>query len=282
MNNVQVSIIIVNYNTCAMTQECINSVLEKTKDISFEIILIDNASKDGSKEHFQKQEKEGKIRYVYSFENMGFGRANNVGMMLAKGEYFFLLNSDTLLVNNAVKEFYDYAKYKDVEGKYNFYGSWLLDKEGETTVSYGHKKTLGSLLKMVVMWYIFHFFRKNNLESNCGGTLEVGSVSGADMFFNRIIVDKYGGFDHAFFMYGEENEWQNRMPHYGIKSYIIEQPKIIHLEGRSSGSFGYSKTKEFSWGEIMNQKSNILYVKKNYNLISYVVFRFLFLILKFK
>lgn len=69
-----------------MAAECIDSVFEKTKNLSFEIILVDNHSTDGSRAFF---EKDFRVRYVYSYENMGFGRANNVGMMLAKGQYFF-------------------------------------------------------------------------------------------------------------------------------------------------------------------------------------------------
>ena len=105
-----VSIIIINYNTCKMTCECIDSIVEKTHGISYEIILVDNASTDGSKEFFEKDER---IAYIYSERNGGFGYGNNLGMKVAKGKYFFLLNSDTLLVNNAVKEFFDYAEKDD-------------------------------------------------------------------------------------------------------------------------------------------------------------------------
>ena len=77
-----VSIIIVNYNTLKVTQECINSVFEKTQGIAFEVILVDNASTDCSKEHFSR---DARIRYIYSSKNGGFGYANNRGMKMAKG-----------------------------------------------------------------------------------------------------------------------------------------------------------------------------------------------------
>ena len=83
-----VSIIIVNYNTKQLTLDCINSVFDQTKDVSFEIILVDNASVDGSKELF---EKDSRIKYIYSNQNVGFGRANNIGFEQAKGKYVFLL-----------------------------------------------------------------------------------------------------------------------------------------------------------------------------------------------
>ena len=87
-----VSIIIVNYNTCQMTKECIDSVFERTFGLDFEIILVDNGSTDGSKSQF---EKDSRITYVYSEFNLGFGCANNLGYKFAKGDYVFLLNSDT-------------------------------------------------------------------------------------------------------------------------------------------------------------------------------------------
>lgn len=77
-----VSIIIVNYNTWKMTAECIKSVIDKTKDLTYEIILVDNASTDGSREFFEKNQH---IIYLYNSENLGFGRANNLGLKIAKG-----------------------------------------------------------------------------------------------------------------------------------------------------------------------------------------------------
>lgn len=81
-----VSIIIVNYNTLQITQNCIDSVVEKTKGIQYEIILVDNASTDGSKEFF---EKDNRVKYIYSEKNGGFGYGNNLGMKIAKGNISF-------------------------------------------------------------------------------------------------------------------------------------------------------------------------------------------------
>ena len=119
---IDVSIIIVNYNTCKITDACIASVVDKTKGVSYEIILVDNASTDGSKEFFEHDER---VIYIYSEINGGFGVGNNIGMKRAKGKYFFLLNSDTILINNAVKEFYDYA---EAQGKLAVYGCWLVGR----------------------------------------------------------------------------------------------------------------------------------------------------------
>ena len=89
-----VSIIIVTYNTLKMTNNCLESIIEYTQGINYEIILVDNASKDGSKDFF---EKDLRIHYIYSESNLGFGRANNLGAKVAKGKYLFLLNCSFLV-----------------------------------------------------------------------------------------------------------------------------------------------------------------------------------------
>ena len=99
-----VSIIIVNYNTKQVTQSCINSIVEHSHGFSYEIILVDNHSTDGSYALFSN---DARIKYVYNEKNVGFGQANNIGYQYSTGDFIFLLNSDTLLLNNAIKLFYD-------------------------------------------------------------------------------------------------------------------------------------------------------------------------------
>ena len=115
-----------------MTKDCIDSVIEKTTDVEYEIILVDNASTDGSKEFFKNYRG---ISYIYNEKNLGFGAANNVGMSIARGENILCLNSDTIFINNALKYFVEY------ETEYNHnvvLGSWLLDQEKNITHSYGY------------------------------------------------------------------------------------------------------------------------------------------------
>lgn len=102
-----VSVIIVNYNTLGLTSDCIESIIAQTSTVEYEIILVDNASTDGSKEVFAQDKR---IKYIYSDQNLGFGRANNLGIREAKGRYLFFLNSDTILLNNAVKLFFDFCE----------------------------------------------------------------------------------------------------------------------------------------------------------------------------
>lgn len=216
-----VSIIIVNYNTLQITQNCIDSVVEKTKGIKYEIILVDNASTDGSKEFFEKDER---ITYIFSEKNGGFGYGNNLGMKVAKGKYFFLLNSDTLLVNNAVKEFFDYAESKDIKA---VYGCYLQHDDGSYCCSFFFFPafSLKDFLKRL-------FF---NQDYGAGDfqTRKVEVVSGANMFLHRELFERTGGFDEKIFLQGEEGEWMYRLSKMNYDCWLIPHPKIIHLEGKS-------------------------------------------------
>ena len=216
-----VSVIIVNYNTLKITRECIDSVVEKTQGLQYEIILVDNASTDGSKELF---EKDGRITYIYSDRNGGFGYGNNLGMKVAKGKYFLLLNSDTLLVNNAIKEFFDYAEAHD--GKC-VYGCYLQHSDGSYCSSFFYFPAFTIKDFLERKWIKQSSFREDCEEK------DVQAVSGADMFFHREIYEKTGGFDERIFLYGEEGEWQCRMQKCGYGCRLIPQPQIIHLEGQS-------------------------------------------------
>ena len=102
-----VSVIIVNYNTIELTLNCINSIFTHTLGIDFEVIVVDNNSDDGSGEILRLDKR---IVFIQNLANEGFGSANNTGYQYAKGKYLFLLNSDTILLNNAIKLFYDYAE----------------------------------------------------------------------------------------------------------------------------------------------------------------------------
>ena len=103
-----VSIIIVNYNTLHVLRPCLDSIIEQTIGIDYEIIVVDNGSTDGSIEALSD---DSRVTLIPTGENLGFGRANNKGLEQAKGEYIFFLNSETLLKNNAIKMLYDFAKH---------------------------------------------------------------------------------------------------------------------------------------------------------------------------
>lgn len=218
-----VSIIIINYNTKQMTSECIDSVIEHTKNIEYEIILVDNASSDGSKEFF---EKDSRVRYIYSKRNAGFGAGNNLGAKYATGKYLLLLNSDTLLNNNAIKMFYDYA---EANNQRCVYGGWLQDREGKPNESQFPFPRMG------YVEFIKSFFTRPKAEDRTS-VMHVDAVVGADMFLLKDVYDEANGFDEHIFMYGEETELQYRLKKMGVDRMIIPGPKVVHFGGASGTS----------------------------------------------
>lgn len=260
-----VSIVIVNYNTFQMTNDCIDSIIKNTKGIEYEIILIDNSSTDDSKSRF---EKDSRIKYVYSYENMGFGRANNVGMMLAKGKYIFLLNSDTVLINNAIKIFFDYAEDHNEKA---FYGCWLENKEGKRIHSGDTLPTVKTILGELCKSYIPGRAEGDRMitysDDEC---YRIGYITGADLFFHRSVYEETKGFDHNYFMYCEESDWQRRASKQGIFSYILRAPRIIHLNGGSQ----VEKSSVFNNNKFRRKiRSQNYYIRKEYNRFEYFIYR---------
>ena len=255
-----VSIIIVNYNTKHLCCECIKSVIEKTNDLKYEIIVVDNNSQDNSVEYLVATFSD-KIKVIVTDKNLGFGRANNLGFEYAKGKYVFLLNSDTLLINNAIKILFDFIEADD---KIGVVGGNLYNTKGRGMHSYMREMpTLKNDKVPSIFVRVFRrlFFDKNNREFNATGLpMAVGYITGADMMVRRSAVEKSGLFDSEFFMYSEEVELTHRIRMQGYKVYSVPDAKIIHLEGASSGA--KDKLNEFK--EIARLNGKCLYYEKVY------------------
>lgn len=270
-----VSIIIVNYNTKNLLKQCLKSVYQYTIDICFEIIVVDNASVDESQPMIKNDFPN--VILIESKENLGFGKANNLAIDNATGKYIFLLNSDTILLNNVVLLFYNYMEANNSSESIGAIGALLLDADEKPVFSFGEFPTIRSELLYIKRKiidrirkdpsYYFPDFR-NNLFIN------VEFITGADLFIPKKIIEKIGAFDPQFFLYYEETDLQKRMADNGFQRLIISGPKITHLEG---GSF--SSPSEFSYSRFLpSQESFHLYIKKHFTGIKYVVFR-LFMIL---
>ena len=254
-----VSVIIVNYNTLQMTQDCIDSVFNKTKDVEYEVILVDNASTDGSKEHFEKDDR---IRYIYSNENLGFGRANNLGYQFSRGNYIFLLNSDTLLLNNAIMEF---KKYLDnSENDVCCVGCELVDKDGKPAGSYGGFPDVKNFLGRILAHYKIHSeFLYGKTKASNHFPFKVDYICGADLFIRRQVIEQCGLFDPDFFLYFEETEMQYRFQKNGYYSMIINSAEIMHLHGGSDMQKGKFRRKSLRVANI-EMKSRFMYCNKIY------------------
>lgn len=271
---INVSIIIVNYNTKVLTKNCIDSVIKKTKNLQYEIILVDNNSKDGSIDYFDNYKN---IKFIKSKTNLGFGKANNLGYKYSSGEYIFFLNSDTVLLNNAVSIFYDFAKNDN--SNTSFYGSILLDEFKKATHSYGDFPSLICDLKFEFGLYLnrLPFFKKlfySNSNQNVYCEY-VDYITGANLFCKKSLLEKHGVFDPKYFMYFEETDLQKRYNLLGYKSRIIKKPKIIHFEGGSKIDSPDLKK------SIMMLNSKLTYHRSWSNRLYFKVYLIVFLIIRF-
>ncbi len=236
------SIIIVNYNTKEITRSCIESVIENTHNLDYEIILVDNASLDGSRELFSGYPN---ITYLYLNENIGFGRANNRALGLAQGRNIFFLNSDTLLRNNAVKILSDYLDSQPLAGAC---GGNLFNTDGNPAYSYckwfpSIKDQLDCLLRRVFTRLLY---KGSFCFNNTGKPMEVAYVTGADLMVPRKVLDECGAFDSHFFLYFEETELCHRIKTNGYKLFSVPEAEIFHFEGSSINSASNTKRQYYS------------------------------------
>lgn len=282
-----ISIIIVNYNTRNLLNNCLSSIYKFTNSISFEIIVVDNNSIDNS--DLMVADKFPKVNFIKLSKNVGFGKANNIGVEGAKGKYLLFLNSDTRLCNNAPKIFFDFIEtQKDIE-KIGVIGALLIDENSRIIHSYRNfpryksdllfqiKINLVDLLGKRIL-NIVNILKKKVTQTNFDNKkyFAVDYVTGADMFVSKELFLGFGGFDKRFFMYFEESDLQYHFRKAGHENLIIDGPEIIHLEGAS-----FNETKHKSNNKrILFDVSHILYYKKNFNKVVYFLFRISFFIIQ--
>lgn len=263
-----VSVIIVNYNTCTLLYNCLSSIYAHTRGLDFEVIVVDNASVDNSKEFIRSHYSQ--IIWIDAGKNLGFGQANNLGVQYATGEYLLLLNSDTILLNNAVLFFFNYVKTHNNE-KIGVLGSVLLDKNHDINKSYGQFPS-----PMSELVYIGHKIFHNHAHAKLlQSDLNVDYVIGADMFIKRSLYIDLGGFDPNFFMYYEETDLQYRIAKNGFIRRIIVGPQIIHLDGGSFDNPGLTFNRF-----VMSQRSYNYYLHKHYSGLKYFIHKITLLLVR--
>jgi GT2 family glycosyltransferase len=269
-----VSIIIVSYNTRQLLINCIDSIYKQTSEVQFEIIVVDNNSKDRSVNEIQKRFP--KVIIIESKENLGFGKASNLGSKIALGDFLFFLNSDTILFNNAVKLFHDFLDYYKLENVH-FVGAVLYDESNKIIHSSGDFPTTWGILKSLLLRYTFgsqdrkkEFSRRLNKDY-----FEVNYITGADLFVTSEIFRNLNGFDEDFFMYYEDTDLQKRAEYMGYRRVLICDPHIVHLEGGSNEDSSYSILRT-----LMFNRSMSLYFRKHIGKFKFLIFKIIFILLR--
>lgn len=266
-----ISIIIVNYNTFEITCNCLTSVLNSKTSCSLEVILIDNNSKDKNPDLFLQ--KFPYIKLIVNHINLGFGAANNEGMRIAKGKYILLLNSDTIIDSDTLEKCYQFIK-SDFARKKNIglVGCKILNPNGSIQPSvfpYLKNNTLTFLITSnPLINLILKLLKKDRHTSfNFNKTQQVGDISGAFMFLSSKVGTTAGYFDTDFFMYCEDTEWcRERISKY-YSIYYYPDTSIIHLGGQSAPQAAMFVQNKLSLSLLWYKKGTINYLF--YIIISY-------------
>jgi hypothetical protein len=220
----ELSIIIVNWNTCNLLAQCLASVFDNRPTSSFEVWVVDNASSDGSS--LMVQDRFPQVHLIENKENVGFARANNQAIQMSQGRYILLLNSDTIVHPNALEHL---VQFIDQRAQVGIVGAQLLNEDGTLQPSWGKFPTVWSELigKNVREWHPY---------STQNGILayEVDWVGGACLLICRAAIEQVGLLDESFFMYSEEMDWCFRVKKLGWAVCYYPAAQIIHLGGQSS------------------------------------------------
>ncbi len=238
----KLSIVIVNYNVKYFLEQCLHAAQKAAAKLSSEIIVVDNDSVDGSCQ--MVAEKFPEIKLISNKENLGFSKANNQAIRIAKGEYILLLNPDTVVEENSFVKIVDFMDQKPEAGGL---GVKMIDGKGR----FLPESKRGLPTPEVAFWKMFGISKLFPHSKRFGryhlGYLdkdqihEVDVLAGAFMLLRKETLDKVGLLDEDYFMYGEDIDLSYRITQAGYKNFYFPETTIIHYKGESTkkGSINY-------------------------------------------
>jgi GT2 family glycosyltransferase len=252
-----VSIICVNWNSVAYLRECIASIYENTHEVSFEIIVVDNASPQGDVEVLKGEFPEIIIRK--SSKNIGFAAANNLGFKESRGEYVLFLNPDTKLMGPTIDTLLDRMKALPDAG---IVGCKMLNTDLSVQITSIQK--FPTILNQIVnsehlqlrwpgcpLWDIAPLFSEQSQP------IKVEVIPGACMLLRRSIFEQVGGFSEDYFMYAEDLDLNYKLKQAGYTNYYVGEAAIVHHGGKSS-----SQQEVNQWSTMMKYRAMTRYYRK--------------------
>lgn len=254
----KVSIIIVSWNVREELSACIDSIIQHAEKTSYEIIVVDNASIDGTVTHLHNSYPGVKV--IANELNVGFGRANNQGAVEASGEYYFILNPDTIVLPGTIDNLVDYM---DSHAEVALCGPRVLNENGSVQSSVKNfPNWKGAFCRYTPLKYLGVFksdlnnwrYRDFNYEKES----DVEQLIGAALLIRKSVFQQLNGFDEQFFMYYEEVDLCCRITLMGLKNVFYPGAELIHLGGKSSNQV-------FAKKKSMMMQSLVLYLKKQTN-----------------
>ncbi len=253
------SVIIVNYNVKEFLQNLIHSLTKAAQNISYEIIVVDNASDDGSVELIK--EKFPSVNLIVNKKNLGFSKANNIGLKIATGKFVMLINPDTIVQEDTIQKM---LKFFNDTPDAGLAGCKILNPDGSLQLACRRSfpGPWTSFCKVTGLSSLFPntriFARYNLTYLNEDQTYEVDAISGSFMMAKKEAIDKVGGLDEQFFMYGEDLDLCYRIQKAGFKVYYVHSTQIIHYKGESTKRSSIDETKIF-------YNAMTLFVKKHFS-----------------
>lgn len=268
----QISVIIVNYNVKDFLEQCLESVQRSLKDISSEVIVVDNNSIDGSVQMVKKRFPS--IKLIENEKNLGFSGGNNLAIQKAEGEFIVLLNPDTLVQEDTFKSLLSFFnRTSDASAAtckiINPDGTFSIDcRHSIPTPLIAFWKVVG-LSRLFPKSKIFGKYNLTYLDEN--ETYPVEAISGSFMMIKREVVNKIGLLDESFFMYCEDIDYCYRINKIGGKIYYVPETQIVHYKGESS------KTNNIDYVITFN-RSLYQFYKKHYQQRYFSPFKLLILL----
>jgi GT2 family glycosyltransferase len=235
----------VNWNTSALLIQCLDSIYQEVPRLTFEIIVVDNGSTDDSVSAICNKFPD--VRIISNDLNLGFAKANNQGLAAGRGRYFLLLNSDTLVLPDALNRLVAVADHNPGVG---IIGPKLLNMDGTLQKSWATFPTFWSEL-------IGKNFRRRHSVANSQFAYEVDWIMGACMLVRSEIVTDVGMLDEDYFMYSEETDWCYRTKRKGWKVWYLSNSEIYHLGGGSANRSNLTQL-------VLLYRSKIFFFRKHY------------------
>lgn len=229
LDAMKLSIVIVSWNTRELLARCLEHACEAARGLEHEIIVVDNASSDGSPEFVRQHFPE--VRLIQATENLGFARGNNLGIAAAAGELLLLLNSDAFLTAGALHAMLDAFSQAPRLG---FLGPQLVYGDGSPQPSHGPLPTLASEISSLLGLDRF-IAKPASAPTGPGGWTPTGWVKGACLMARRSTLDEIGLFDERFFFFSEEVDLCARARQAGWRVGFLPGQQVVHLEGGSTG-----------------------------------------------
>jgi GT2 family glycosyltransferase len=259
------SIVIVSYNTKDILENCLRSIYAETKRVMFEVIVVDNASEDGTIGMIDAQYPN--VRLIKNSHNAGFAAANNQGITISLGKYVLLLNSDTVVINGALDRtiaFMDTNSEASITGCRQLFPDFRLQESCRSFPTPWNIFTESTFLykifpktRLFGHYYLTYFDYRS--------VKEIDVVMGSFMMIRRSVLNSIGGFDESFFFYTEETDFCYRAKLRGFRSFFYPDAEIIHIGGGS--------TKNLLWTFRQLHISQYQYIDKHYRGIRNVFMR---------